>query len=68
MSFEGKVGLVTGGSSGIGRATALRLTADGCAVGVLGHGSEKVEQVVAGVSRLGARRSHSWRTSRPRTT
>lgn len=55
MSFEGKVALVTGGSSGIGRATVLRLAAEGCAVGVLGHEAEKAEQVASEVRQAGGR-------------
>ncbi len=55
MEFEGKVALITGGSSGIGRATVLRLAAEGCAVGVLAHGAEKAEEVVAEVRQAGGR-------------
>ncbi|TNC71292.1 SDR family oxidoreductase [Rubellimicrobium roseum] len=55
MEFEGKVALITGGSSGIGRATVLRLAAGGCVVGVLGHGRDKVERVVSEVRQAGGR-------------
>src|SRR5689334_10195441 len=55
MGFEGKVALVTGGSSGIGRATVLRLAAEGCAVGVLGQDRDKVDRVVSEVRQAGGR-------------
>src|ERR687885_307675 len=38
--LEGRTALVTGGGTGIGRATALRLTADGAAVAVIGRRPE----------------------------
>jgi NAD(P)-dependent dehydrogenase (short-subunit alcohol dehydrogenase family) len=55
MEFEGKVALVTGASSGIGRATALRLATEGCAVGVLGRDRDKVEGAVGEIRRAGGR-------------
>lgn len=46
MSATGKVAVVTGVTSPIGQAIALRLAADGAAVAVTGHTPAKLEKVV----------------------
>ena len=52
-SFCGKVALVTGGSSGIGRATALAFARDGARVVVANRGVEGGEQTVRSIAGTG---------------
>ncbi|MFF7983109.1 SDR family oxidoreductase [Streptomyces sp. NPDC007901] len=55
-SLHGKVALVTGGSRGIGAATALRLAREGADVAVTyAHGKEAAEDVVRRAEALGRR-------------
>jgi len=53
-SLQGKVVLITGGSSGIGRATALRLAGLGARVAVAARTAAALDEVVREAARLGA--------------
>lgn len=55
LGLEGRVALVTGGSRGLGLASALALAAEGCAVAVSARGETGVEEAVAALRALGAR-------------
>jgi NAD(P)-dependent dehydrogenase (short-subunit alcohol dehydrogenase family) len=46
MSTEGKVAIVTGGGTGIGKAAALALAADGWRVAVTGRRLDRLQEVV----------------------
>jgi NADP-dependent 3-hydroxy acid dehydrogenase YdfG len=49
--LDGKVAIVTGGGSGIGRATAHMLAAEGARVAVVGRRKEPLAEVVAEIER-----------------
>jgi meso-butanediol dehydrogenase/(S,S)-butanediol dehydrogenase/diacetyl reductase len=53
--FEGRVAIVTGGGTGIGRAAAIRLAGEGAAVTVTGRREERLQETVAAVEAAGGR-------------
>src|SRR5690348_13844669 len=55
MTLQGKVAVVTGGASGIGRAIALRLARDGADVAVLDLNAAGAQRTAAEVAALGRR-------------
>ncbi|HEY1710760.1 MAG TPA: SDR family NAD(P)-dependent oxidoreductase [Rhizomicrobium sp.] len=53
--FGGKVVVITGAASGIGRAAALRLAADGAEIVALDRSREGLDSLTGGIGKLGRR-------------
>lgn len=53
MQLQGRVALITGAGSGIGRASALRLAREGARIAVLSRTDEEVRKVVAEIEAAG---------------
>ena len=51
--LKGKIAVVTGGSDGIGRATAVQLAREGAKVAICARGQEKLDQTAAEIRKLG---------------
>ncbi len=54
LGLQGKVAVITGGSEGIGRATALKLAQEGAKVAICARRTELLDKTAAEISKTGA--------------
>jgi NAD(P)-dependent dehydrogenase (short-subunit alcohol dehydrogenase family) len=50
LGLNGKIAIVTGGSDGLGHATALRLASEGCKVAICGRREDQLEAAAAAIA------------------
>ncbi len=55
MELQGKVALVTGAGSGIGKAAAIRLAREGAMVGVLSHTDDEIRKTAQEIEQAGGK-------------
>ena len=60
--LEGKAALVTGASSGLGRATAIALARAGADVALVARSQQELDSAKEEISEI-SRRSHAWEAS-----
>ena len=53
MELKNQVALVTGAGSGIGKAAAMKLAAEGAKVGLLGHTRTDIEKTAQEIEKTG---------------
>lgn len=53
MTFSGKVAIITGSGSGMGRAIALRFTQEGCSVLIVDRAKDRLDRVEKEIKELG---------------
>ena len=53
LGLKGKIAVITGGSDGIGRATAILLAREGAKVAICARGEEKLNATAAEIKKFG---------------